>query len=110
MKKLFISAVVFSLVLFATSVLAGGWANFYVKTVGPYQTIDLVKLEPYSGGAGIYYRLKADRANELLATALTAITTGNPVRAYIEKIADTGHWSDYEVQSMFMGASVDDLT
>lgn len=116
MKKLLIGVLAVSLILCASSAIAG-WDNFYVKTTGPYESsafpavgkIMSVKLEPAEGGTGSYYRISADTQNEILAVALTAISSDLPVRANIEKTHSNGHWSDYSVMTLFVGNSLGDL-
>ncbi len=116
MKKVLIGLLAVSLVLCASSVFAG-WANYTVKCAGPYESssfpsvgqIMCVQLEPIAGGASNYYRIKADVSNELLAVALTALSSGLPVRANIEQNYSNGHWSDYEVLTLFIYDSTDSL-
>ena len=102
--------------MYATSAFAG-WANYNVKSTGPYENssfpavgqIMAVQLEPVAGGSANHYRIKADVANELLAVALTAVSAGLPVRANIELNYSNGHWSDYEVLTMFVYDSATSL-
>jgi len=109
MKKLMFVVLVLCLTLYATASIAG-WANYYVKCTGPYESssypavgqIMSVQLEPIAGGTANYYRINADVANELLAVALTAVSSGLPVRANIELNYSNGHWSDYEVMTLFI--------
>jgi hypothetical protein len=116
MKKLILTLLVVGLVLYATSAFAG-WGNYDVVSTGPYESsafpavgqIMSVQLKPIGGGAAIYYRIKANVANELLAVSLTALSNGNPVRANIEYNYANGHWSDYEVITIFIYDSVASL-
>lgn len=118
MKKLFLTGLVFGIVLFTSIAFADGWANYYVKATGPYQTsfagigkLTLIKLAPVTGtGAATYFRLQADREKEFLAIALTALSTGSPVRVYIQKLFLNNHWSDFVVTTMFIGENVIDLS
>ena len=116
MKKIIFGVLVISLVFCASSAFAA-WANYYVKTAGPYESSNFplvgqimsVKLEPAEGGTGTYFRISADFQNEILAVALTALSNGNPVRANIEMTHSNGHWSDYSVLTLFVGDSLSDL-
>ena len=116
MKKFTCILLVFAAVLFATNSLAG-WGNFYVKSAGAYESsaypevgsIDMARLQPADGGDGIYFRVNASKSSEILATALTALSSGKPVRANIEDHYDNGHWSDYVIMSLFIGDSLSDL-
>ena len=109
MRKIMFTLLVVSLALCATSAFAA-WANYNVKSTGPYESsawpavgqIMCVQLEPVAGGTANYFRIKADVANELLAVCLTAVSSGLPVRANIELNYANGHWSDYEVMTMFI--------
>lgn len=117
MKRLIIAGLVLSLVLYASSVFAAaGWGNYYVKATGPYSTayksigqLHLIKLVSVNGGSATYFRLAEERQDKFLAVALSAMSSGAPVRVYIEKLFSNGHWSDYVVTSMFMGETVEDL-
>ena len=118
MKKLFLSGLVFGILLVASTASAG-WGTFYVKAAGPYQTTNavlgemiLIKLAPAPGTPvpEAYYRLKSERENEFLAIALTALSTGSPVRVYIQKLFSNNHWSDFVVTTMFVGETVGDLS
>ena len=116
MKKIALGVLIVSLV-FCTSSAFAGWANYYVKTTGPYQSsafpavgkIMSIKLEPAAGGTASYFRISADYQNEILAVALTALSLEKPVRANIELTHSNGHWSDYSVLTLFIGDSLDDL-
>jgi hypothetical protein len=117
MKKLFLTGLVLGMVLFSSAAFADGWANYYVKASGPYYTtfagigqLTLIKLEPVAGGAATYFRLQADREKEFLAIALTGLSTGSPVRVYIQKLFSNNHWSDFVVTTMFIGETVSDLS
>jgi len=117
MKKLIITGLVFSILLFASSAFAEGWGNYYVKATGPYEgpsavlgKMSLVKLQPVAGGNSIYFRVLADRENEILAVALSALSLNAPVRVYIKKLYNNTHWSDFVVTSMFVGETVKDLS
>lgn len=97
--------------LFSSLALAGvGWGNYYVRSAGPYENtqfitgaIMAVELENASNPADRqYYRIRADLQNEMLAVALTALSSGNQVRALIEEKFFNGHWSDYEAQTLFV--------
>jgi hypothetical protein len=116
MKKLFLTGLVLGMVLFSSAAFADGWANYYVKAAGPYGVsaalgqMILIKLAPVEGGAVKYFRLEADREKEFLAIALTALSTGSPVRVYIQKLFSNNHWSDFVVTTMFIGESVTDLS
>lgn len=117
MKKLFLTGLVFGIVLLSSAAFADGWGNYYVKATGPYQTtnavlgkIMLIKLAPVDGGTpASYYRLAEDRENEFLATALTALSTGSPVRVFFQKLFSNNHWSDYVITSMFVAENVGDF-
>lgn len=116
MKKMLIGVLVVSVVLCASSAFAA-WANYYVKATGPYASasfpavgqIMMVKLSPAAGGTGTYFRIDQVAQKEILAVALTAMSTGSPVRANIEQTHSNSHWSDYSVKTLFMGNSIDDL-
>ena len=117
MKKLFLSGLVFGILLVASTAFAN-WGNYYVKAAGPYQTTNaalgemiLIKLDPAPGtpGAEAYFRLKPERENEFLAIALTALSTGSPVRAFIQQLFSNNHWSDFVVTTMFVGETLTDL-
>lgn len=117
MKKLFLTGLILGMVLFSSAAFADGWANYYVKASGPYYTtfagigqLTLIKLEPVTGGPATYFRLQADREKEFLAIALTSLSTGSPVRVYIQKLFNNSHWSDYVVTTMFVGETVGDLS
>lgn len=112
MKKLFLTGLVFGIVLFASMAFADGWANYYVKATGPYTGIGkltLIKLEPVTGGTATYFRLQADREKEFLAVALTGLSMGAPVRVYIQKLFSNNHWSDFVVTTMYVAETVNDL-
>lgn len=110
MKKVLFSFLLLSLVFFSSSAFAqGGWGAYYVTSSGPYQSSDWpqvgnilsVQLTPVAGGNATFFRLNADREKELLAIALTALSANLPVWTRIEVKFNNGHWSDYEVTSMF---------
>ncbi|MDZ7761270.1 MAG: hypothetical protein U5L00_13585 [Desulfovermiculus sp.] len=82
------------------------WRTYEKSFLG---SIDQVRLQPAGGGDGFYLRIRAEKSSEILATALTALSSGKPVRANIEKNYNNGHWSDYVVMSLFIGDSLDDL-
>lgn len=116
MKKLIFGVLIISITFCASSAFAA-WANYYVKTAGPYESssfpavgqIMSIKLEPAAGGTACYFRISADFQNEILAVALTALSCGNPVRANIELTHSNGHWSDYSVMTLFIGDTLGDL-
>jgi hypothetical protein len=62
----------------------------------------MVQLEPIGGGPVSFFRIDADKQNEILAVALTAVSTGQPVRANIELTHSNGHWSDYSVLTLWI--------
>ena len=118
MKRLLIFLLVAGMVLISSQSFAqGGWGNFYVKSAGPYESsafpavgsIDQVRLESVDTGTAYYFRVRDSKSSEILATALTALSSGKPVRANIEKNHNNAHWSDYEIMSLFVGDTLSDL-
>jgi hypothetical protein len=109
MKKILFLLLVLGMALYSSAAF-GAWGNYYVKSTGPYESssfpsvgqIMAVQLEPVGGGSASYFRIDADVENELLAVALTAVSTGQPIRANIEVTHSNGHWSDYSVLTMFI--------
>lgn len=108
LKSCIMSLVV--LLLFSSLALAG-WGNYYVVAAGPYENPTLfpeigkimsVQMKPVGGSTVTFFRLDSTIQNELLAVALSCLSTGQPVRANIEHNYSNGHWSDYEVLTLWM--------
>jgi len=109
MRKISLILTLFGLILFATPAFAG-WANYYVIAAGPYENTSVpavgkimsVQLQPVAGGSVTFFRLDSSIENVLMAVALTAVSTGQPVRANIEHNYSNLHWSDYEVITLWL--------
>ena len=116
MKKIIMLSIV-AIILFISLPSFAGWGNYYVKAAGPlfvhYLTEDSeimsIRLESLDGSSYYYFRLDPTKENELLATALSALSTGKPVAAQIIKKTSYGSSGDFQVTSLYLFDSVNDL-